>query len=341
MNESNRFPKTLSPRENFECLLNNELPEWIPLEGEYEDMVFSPWLSFGWCNGDECKDPFGVEYVHYDKTKGPMPKPGVHMIDDLARWKELIVPYPDLDAMDWETLAAQETAHCDREHKIIDYGIAGTSSGVLFNSIVNYMGHSAALEAMVTDEDAWHELMEYMTDWWVKLIRIVQKYYHPDCFTVYEDVATKTGLFMSPQMYRDMIKPYHKRLFDAIHEVDGVYANLHCCGLVDDIIPDWVEMGVRTWNPAQVQNDFDMIKRDYGKDLILVGGWDSQGEVGQSGASEELIRSTVRKCIDRGAKGGGYVFGTSGMIDERWFQDNRTNWIHDEWESYGYHYYNK
>lgn len=33
-----------------------------------------------------------------------------------------------------------------------------------------------------------------------------------------DDIGTQTGPIMSPSAYRDLMKPRHKRLFDAIHK---------------------------------------------------------------------------------------------------------------------------
>jgi hypothetical protein len=80
------------------------------------------------------------------------------------------------------------------------------------------------------------------------------------------------------------------------------------CSRCEDFIDDWIEYGVSSWNPAQVINDLDGIKKKYGNKMALIGCWDSQGPAGWPTATEELIRSKVRETIDRFASGGGFMF---------------------------------
>ena len=58
--------------------------------------------------------------------------------------------------------------------------------------------------------------MEAITDYKIEIVKKAAQYFKPDFFTSFDDVATERGLFMSPGVYRELIKPHHKRLNDAV-----------------------------------------------------------------------------------------------------------------------------
>ena len=47
---------------------------------------------------------------------------------------------------------------------------------------------------------------------------------------------------MSPGVYRELIKPHHKRLNDAV-KAYGMKPIMHTCGKCEDIIGDFIEKG--------------------------------------------------------------------------------------------------
>jgi hypothetical protein len=84
---------------------------------------------------------------------------------------------------------------------------------------------------------------------------------------------------------------------------------MHNCGRCEDSIDDWLEFGVRSWNPAQVMNDLAGSRRSTeqtGTDRLL----GSQGPAGWAGAKEELVRSEVRRTIDTYAPAAALFWGS-------------------------------
>ena len=147
--------------------------------------------------------------------------------------------------------------------------------------------------------------------------------------------------FISVEMYREMVKPFHAREASFGQDLE-IPIDMHNCGRCEDFIDDWLDFGVTCWNPAQVMNDLQGIKKKYGNRLVLEGCWDSQGPVGWPDATEEMIREQVRSCIDTFAPGGGFVFwaSTYGAPDDPDYL-NRKRWITEEYDAYGRTFYKK
>ena len=125
-----------------------------------------------------------------------------------------------------------------------------------------------------------------------------------------DDVGMQTGLFLSPKMYREIIKPYEKRLFDFIHSKTKAKLFYHSCGSVYDIIPDLIEIGVDILNPVQTgaaKMDLISLKKEFGKDITFWGGGiDTQMKLNRLSVME--IKEEVRRNIEIMGPGGGYIF---------------------------------
>jgi uroporphyrinogen decarboxylase len=127
---------------------------------------------------------------------------------------------------------------------------------------------------------------------------------------VEDDLGMQDRPLLSPELYRRMVKPYHKRLFGFVKSHCDAYLMLHSDGSVFPLIPDFIEMGIDILNPVQVSaKDMDTkrLKREFGQDIAFWGaGCDSQ-EILPFGTPEE-VRDEVKRRIDDLAPGGGFVF---------------------------------
>lgn len=130
---------------------------------------------------------------------------------------------------------------------------------------------------------------------------------------VYEDdLGQQDRTLLSPKMYRELVKPRHRRLFRQIKKLapDHVKIFMHSDGSLYDIIPDLIEVGVDILNPVQVnaaRMSPTLLKREFGQDLVFWGGGaDSQGVL--SFGTPDEVREEARANIEALAPGGGYVF---------------------------------
>ena len=65
------------------------------------------------------------------------------------------------------------------------------------------------------------------------------------------DFGTQTGLFISPNSYRKLYKPFHRRVNDWVHEHTPWKTFIHSCGSVIALLPDIIEAGFDVLNPVQ------------------------------------------------------------------------------------------
>jgi uroporphyrinogen decarboxylase len=127
-----------------------------------------------------------------------------------------------------------------------------------------------------------------------------------------DDLGSQSGLLISPQMYRTLVKPRHKRLFSEIKRMSEgrAFIELHTCGAVRTIIPDLIEAGVEVLNPVQLSAagmEPSVLKREFGSSIVFHGGGlDSQHTLPYGTPRE--VRDEVKRRIDELAPGGGFIF---------------------------------
>lgn len=322
----------LTEKENLIRMYHGEMPEYLPRSGfrmarcSYFPNVKTPGYHV---------DEFGVEYIGkdgiFDGT--PIPYPGRFLLHDITKWRDCVT-IPSLEGIDWEMLAKKDLAGIDRSQ----FGVT-MWYGKIFQKLTDFMGFTEGLCAMIEEPEEVCALFEALCDYQVELIKNLIVYYRPDAICIPDDTATARAPFISPEMYRDMVKPYHKRIADVVLNA-GVLLEMHDCGRCDDFIDDWLDIGVCSWNPAQPQNDLDAVKEKYGRRLVICGGWDSMGPESSPDYDDTLLVEKLRSYTDRLAPGGGFVFSAmcSGNFGDPMLQ-HKMQIIGDFYESYVRNWY--
>lgn len=281
-------------------------------------------------------DGFGCRWSASESALGNgVPEAGHTVLKNICDWRS-VVQFPDLDAYDWEKEAAAQLQRFDPVNQVQEYAMWNGQ----FLRLTHLMGFEDGMCAMYEEPEACLELIEAITDYRIKAAERVVRYFKPDAICLYDDVATERATFMSPEKYRELIKPAHKRFFDAVRDM-GVIPNIHVCGKCEAIIPDLVEEGANAWEVCQPENDLLRLQSQLGNRLAFIGGFDMKGKLSYTEVSEEELRAAVRETIDRYAPGGNYAM--MGMI---LYSDigkfiRTMNIMSDETHKYGTNYYNR
>jgi hypothetical protein len=124
------------------------------------------------------------------------------------------------------------------------------------------------------------------------------------------DFGAQRGPFLSPQTYRELYQPFHRRLNDWIHAHTAWKTFMHTCGSVVALIEDFIDAGFDILNPVQCSAagmDPVTLKERYGERIVFWGGGVDTQRTLPFGTPEE-VRREVRERIRALAPGGGYVF---------------------------------
>ncbi|GAG61697.1 unnamed protein product, partial [marine sediment metagenome] len=122
-----------------------------------------------------------------------------------------------------------------------------------------------------------------------------------------DDLGLQDGPQLSPELYRKIVKPRHKKLYQYVKQHSSAYLFLHTCGSVYEFIPDFIEMGVDILNPVQVlakNMDTRRLKREFGKDITFWGGGCDTQKVLPFGTQEKVTKEVKRRTEDLAPEGG-------------------------------------
>jgi hypothetical protein len=126
------------------------------------------------------------------------------------------------------------------------------------------------------------------------------------------DFGTQNGPFISPNNYRKLFQPFHRKVNDWIHAHTPWKTFIHSCGSVVLLLPDLIEAGFDILNPVQcsaVGMDPQMLKEKFGGKLTFWGGGIDTQKTLPFG-TPEAIRKEVRERVKIFGAGGGFVFNT-------------------------------
>jgi len=151
-------------------------------------------------------------------------------------------------------------------------------------------------------------VLEWLLGFWSLVLDEVGPYVH--VVELSDDLGGQHGPLFSPDLYRGIYKPRHRRLADLIRRKTGAKIFLHCCGSIRWALPDLIESGMDIINPVQVSArnmETDRLKRDFGEDIVFWGGGADATKVLPFGTPRDVKEEVKRRIRDL-APGGGFVF---------------------------------
>ncbi len=125
-----------------------------------------------------------------------------------------------------------------------------------------------------------------------------------------DDLGGQKGPLLSPDMYREYYKPFHKQMWTRAKQLANVKVMLHCCGGVRPLLPDLIDAGLDAINPVQITCDgmeAAALKRDFGDQMVFWGGGCDTRQILPNGTPAE-VRNHVHRQVEIMKRGGGFVF---------------------------------
>ena len=147
------------------------------------------------------------------------------------------------------------------------------------------------------------------------------------------DLGSSTGLMASPEIYREMVYPWHRAHVEEAHR-HGLKVLKHCCGHTWPVIDELAEVydayqGIQ----GSAGMDIGKLKDRVGDIICLWGGiWHEHIILGTT----EDIRNDARYAFQHAAPGGGYIMGSthSLAVDARRENILEMKRCRDEWGNY-------
>jgi len=213
---------------------------------------------------------------------------------------------PASDRIDWKYLQANYPKW-RREGRWIQ-------AGLWFGFDVTHswiVGTERLLCTLVDDPDWCRDMFSHQLDTHLALLEMVwDAGYEFDCISWPDDMGYKGKQFFSLEMYRDLLKPFHRRAIEWAH-AKGAKTHLHSCGDINPFIPELIEIGLDALNPLEVKAGMDPVglKEIHGRDLVLHGGinavlWDDP----------DRVRAEMERVVPVMKENGGYIFSSDHSV---------------------------
>ena len=297
-----------SPKEIFLELLKPDGKPERQLK-QYEALTMALWDPInGYLRGNRqrgctSQDRWGTTIMWPAEAPGPMPHITQEnkVCPDITRWRDF-VHAPDLEAnctQGWEECRALA-----REKAGEDRLIAGFMGTGIFEQCHFLMGFEDTLTNLYEHPQEMHELIDYITDYRIRYVKMLIDNLHPDLIFSHDDWGTKDALFMKPEMWREFFKEPYRRFYGYIRS-RGVIALHHADSYLVPIVEDMVELGIQVWQGVLPENDIPALQRQLQGRMVLMGGIGAA--IDRPDATESEVRGYVSQALAAYCPGGHYI----------------------------------
>lgn len=288
------LPEGQSPEAYFG--LNEFGSIWVDLSFRFKEEILDETDEY-----TILRNEYGVTRKLLKRGSGWTPHDMDFAVKDWRSWEE---HKPLLQASE-DRIAPQtkETYRRLREEgRFITYGMPDP-----YEKTQGVIGQVALLTKMAEDPAFIRDIFETHTTLMIQMCQMLM-----DRGIVFDgawlngDIAYKNGMLFSPSVYREILMPSHKRLFDFFnaHDMPVIY---HTDGDIREAIPLLLEAGVRCLQPLEAKAGMDVrrLKEEYGDRLAFMGNIDTRV---MSTGDRQLIEEEVRSKITVAKQGGGYIY---------------------------------
>lgn len=243
--------------------------------------------------------------LRWNKHRSGAPEHVGFLVQDRRGWEEHIRPRL-LDERSYERRlkfgAYRDLRQkCGRDQLFITCAVVGA-----FDLMSPMCGHENLLMGMAADFDWVRDMGEVYTTVTIRLLEILfGREGLPDGLWVWDDLGFRDSPFMSPGMYRELLLPAHKRLFDFAHS-RGLPVVLHCDGFVEPLLPSLMEAGIDCLQPLEAKAGMDLVrlKKAYGERIAFIGGMDVRELISND---RSRVRRELESKLPAAMAGSGYV----------------------------------
>ena len=294
----------LSKRQNFLETIRGGNPDRYVNQYEYLNIVLAtpyfakyPVVAPGQKNH---VGAWGVTWSWPEGTPGgfPVHTPDKIVIKDIENWRDYIDP-PQVIFTEEEWAPFVKMAEAvDRNE---EFCTAIVAPGI-FEMCHHLLEIQNCLMAFYEYPDEMHELIDYLTEWELQYAEQLCKYMKPDAIFHHDDWGSQISTFISPEMWREFIKPAYEKIY-GYYKSHGVEIIVHHSdSYAATLVPDMIDVGIDVWQGVMNTNNIPELIKQYGGKITFMGGIDS-ASVDRPDWTPELAAKVVREtCENCGTK---------------------------------------
>ncbi|MDR1636389.1 MAG: hypothetical protein LBR93_03540 [Treponema sp.] len=252
---------------------------------------------------NECHDALAVSYGYFPKFEE-------RVLEDLGDKKRVIdqygvekfvmksnpglqhfIRYPVECRQDWEKLVPRlesgvegrfaegwtEKALAVSATDSVPFTLGGGHLCGFFSFLRETMGDKCYY-FIYDDEGLIREMLDFQEKRICELIRKTSAEVQVDRLFIWEDMCYKNGPLIGPDMFRDLLSPHYAEAARTARECGIKIIDVDSDGLIDNLLPLWLEAGVNMLHPFEVQAGMDVnrVRKTFGYNFAIRGGVDKR-----------------------------------------------------------------
>jgi uroporphyrinogen decarboxylase len=223
-----------------------------------------------------------------------------HPVTDRASWEKLKERY----RLDDPTRRISDAAIAEaRKAAAEGWSVHGHHCG-FYGKLREWVGVENLSYLFYDDPKLVHDMCEHWARLAVEQLRALPDDVPIHKFSWWEDMCFNHGPLCSVEQFQEFIVPRYKMVMAEAKARGCTVCHLDCDGLIDALVPGWLESGINVMFPNEVAAGTDMYKlrKQYGKEARFAGGIDKR-EIAKG-------KEAIDREIDRIAplyQDGGYI----------------------------------
>lgn len=286
-----------------------KVPAWVDMKKKGDRWV---------CHNEEGEEiaSMGKGVFYFNQTIYPFYGQQIDNFDDLPRYMDKVswfsIKDPLWRSFDEKNFLPSLGKAAKKLFEETDYSLVANYGGLYFEPGQWLYRNDNFFIKMILEPKEITSLFEKLTEIHMENLEPFLKQITPyaDVLILSDDLGMQTGPLISPQMFKELIFPWYKMIFDFVKDKADIKIFLHSCGSFVDIIPYLIEAGLDILNPVQTQTagmGAKKLKNEFGKDLVFWGGGiDTQHILSKE--NPQKVRDEVRRNCEIFMKDGGFVF---------------------------------
>jgi len=135
----------------------------------------------------------------------------------------------------------------DPEYPVMGYG------GSFYGILRNWMGLEGISYLYADDIELYDELIDTVGTLNYRVTKkVFECGFRPDVLAFWEDICSKSGPLIVPEVFREKIGPHCRKVCDLARDYGVTLIYVDCDGVIDSLLPIWLDCGVNTFFPVEV-----------------------------------------------------------------------------------------
>ena len=254
------------------------------------------------------QDGWGIKWRKKTQAHGCYCEFVEHPLADIKNYDNYKWPDPMVVEKNGLKMFEELISTCGKE-----YAILGGVPCTTFEAAWYLRGLENFLEDLYLNRDFAVELLKKSMDYHLAISKKLVEM-GVDIIWWGDDIGSETGPYISPELYRELLKPLHAHMIQEVKKINkDVKIAFHSDGKIEWALDDLVEIGIDILNPLQPDaNDVAAIKKNYGDKFTFWGNVDTRN-VMSHGTCADVV-AEVKKVIEILGPGGGLILASNHTI---------------------------